>query len=61
MKESDIKHEAGRFWVCDDRSAYTVCKPYGTVASIGESSYAHTPNGLSPAIARCNYLANRKP
>lgn len=60
MKESDIKHEAGAYWVGrNGRRGYTVYRIDGPV-SVAESSYASTDDGLSIAIARCNYLAARK-
>lgn len=59
MRESDIKHENGAYWVCDTRDSYTVYKVCGT-HSEPDSSYARDADGLSIAVARCNYLANRK-
>jgi hypothetical protein len=58
MRESDIKHENGDFWVCDNRTQYTVYRT-GLTHSVADSSYAHNENGLSIAIARCDYLATR--
>jgi hypothetical protein len=61
MNEADIMHESGQFWVCRERNAYTVYVPYrgGSMASESDSSYAKTTDGLSIAIARCNWLAKR--
>lgn len=56
MRESQIKHENGDIWVCDTRDSYTVYVA-GLTHSIPDSSYAHDADGLSIAIARCNYLA----
>lgn len=56
--ERDIKHEAGRFWVGDTKDSYTVYEE-GITHSEPDSSYAHNEDGLSIAIARCNYLAKR--
>lgn len=58
MKESDIKHERGSYWVGATRSpaSYTVYKN-GVTHATPDSSYAKNPDGLSIAIARCNYLA----
>jgi hypothetical protein len=56
MKESDIKHEAGRFWVLDHKTGYSVMTA-GVTHSTTDSTYARTPDGLSIAIARANYLA----
>lgn len=60
--ESNIVHEAGLFWVCRDTAnrAYTVYRIAATHSS-ADSSYALTPDGLSIAITRCNYLAKRFP
>lgn len=56
-KESDIVHEAGRFWVLREarRGRYTVFVT-GVTHSASDSAYALTPDGLSLAIARCDYL-----
>lgn len=61
MKEHDIKHEVGNYWVGDNGGkAYTVYRvQVGLHYSIPDSSYAHNPDGLSIAVARCNYLAKR--
>ena len=62
MKESDIMHEAGSYWVGRDneQKAYIVFK-IGPTYSTSDSAYALTPDGLSIAIARCNYLDSRRP
>lgn len=59
MREKDIKHEAGRFWVGDTKDSYTVYA-IGCTCSNPDSSYARTEDGLGIAIARCNYLARRE-
>lgn len=59
IREIDIKHEAGKYWVLSTRDAYTVFKT-GLTHSVSDSAYAHTPDGLSIAIARCNYLAKKE-
>ena len=59
MKESDIKHEAGRFWVGDTGRSYTVFAQHIT-HSVSESAYARDADGLSIAVARCDYLAKRE-
>ena len=61
MKEADIVHENGAYWVCRDRQtpAYIVFQ-IGATHSVSDSAYALTPDGLSIAIARCDYLAKRK-
>ena len=61
IRESDIKHENGAHWVLDDRASYTVYRT-GLTHSTSDSAYPRTPDGLSIAIARCDYLAKiRKP
>jgi len=59
LKEKDIKHEAGNYWVADTGKDYTVFK-IGITHSTSDSSYHRTSDGLSIAIARCNYLAKRE-
>ena len=59
-REKDIKHEAGPFWVLDTGKAYAVMVA-GVTHSTSESAYERTPDGLSIAVARCNYLAARRP
>jgi hypothetical protein len=59
MTESDIMHEAGSYWVCRERASYTVYRN-GMTHSTSDSSYAKSDDGLSLAIARCNYLAKRE-
>lgn len=58
-RESDIMHEAGAYWVLRERRAYTVYRNRDTHAE-SDSSYERTPDGLSLAIARVDYLARRK-
>jgi hypothetical protein len=55
MKESDIKHEVGRYWVLDHKTGYSVMAS-GITHSIPDSTYARTPDGLSIAIARAKIL-----
>jgi hypothetical protein len=59
MRESDIMHENGAYWVGRGRNAYVVYR-VGITHSTSDSAYARTPDGLSIAVARCNYLAERK-
>ena len=63
MRESDIMHETtcGQYWVGRDkgRKAYIVYK-VGVTHSTSDSGYALTPDGLSIAIYRADYLAKRK-
>ena len=61
IRESDIKHETGAHWVLDDKKCYMVLR-VGVTHSTSDSAYPRTPDGLSIAIARCNYLEKtRKP
>lgn len=60
MRESDIMHERGAYWVLRDRAAYLVMRN-GVTHATSDSAYARDPDGLSLAIARCNYLASRQP
>lgn len=59
MRESDIVHEAGNYWVCREPRAYTVYCANPLHYSVADSSYRKDADGLSLAIARCNYLAKR--
>jgi hypothetical protein len=58
MKESDIVHEKGDYWVAKERTAYTVYKS-GATHSVSDSSYSKDADGLSIAIVRCDYLTRR--
>ena len=58
MRELDIMHENGAYWVGRERAAYVVYK-IGVTHSTSDSAYAKTPDGLSIAKARCDYLAKR--
>ena len=53
-----IMHEAGDFWVCRNPRDYTVYRN-GSTHAVADSTYERTPDGLSLAIARCDYLAER--
>jgi hypothetical protein len=58
MRESDIVHQIGKYWVGRDKShrAYVVYK-IGPSYSTSDSAYNLNDDGLSIAIARANYLA----
>lgn len=58
MNESDIIHECGVYWVLKERDRYTVFKA-GLTHSVSDSSYPGDADGLSLAIARCNYKGNQ--
>lgn len=65
MTEQRIVYEIGDYWIYlgtvgQRRRAYTVFGPHGNVASIADSAYPATADGLSIATARADYLANRK-
>lgn len=59
-KAADIMHENGNYWVCRDKrqKMYIVFKTSVT-HSVSDSAYPLTEDGLSIAIARCNYMANK--
>lgn len=60
-KEKDIIHEAGKYWVCrDTRQNVHIVFKNGVTHATSDSCYPLTSDGLSLAIARCNYLASRK-
>ena len=52
MRERDIEHENGNYWVARQRGVYTVFVA-GATHSVGDSAYIDR----SVAIARCDYLA----
>ncbi len=59
MRETDIMHEVGSYWVGRAKAAYIVYRT-GVTHSVSDSAYARDPDGLSIAIARCDYLAKRE-
>jgi hypothetical protein len=66
MIEADIMHENGSFWVGRDTvtsdetggqvNAYVVYRPRGTVSE-SAAAFPRTDDGLSLAIAYCDYMA----
>lgn len=54
IKEKDIIHENGKFWVLKNKDGYHVMVT-GVTHSISESSYETS----DLAITRCDYLAKR--
>lgn len=58
MRESDIMHENGSYWVGRQKGAYVVYHA-GITHSISDSAYTPDDDGLSIAKARCDYLAKR--
>jgi len=59
LREKDIKHEAGSYWVADLGDSYSVMQS-GLTHSVSDSHYHRNSDGLSIAVARCNYLAKRE-
>lgn len=57
-RESDIVHQSGAFWVLRDRAAYVVMRDLATHA-VSDCGFPKTDDGLSLAVARCDYLAGR--
>lgn len=56
MREQDIMHENGNFWVGKTNGVFTVFVT-GSTHSVSDSAY----EDLSVATARCDYLAKRYP
>ena len=59
MKEKDIKHESGNFWVGKIDNTFTVFKS-GLTHSVSIQSFVQDSDGLSCAIAYCDYLSKRE-
>ena len=58
--ESGVMHEHKGHYVMRQRSAYVVFRPNASSTHCeSDSAYALTDDGLSCAIARCDYLAQR--
>jgi len=58
MREKDIMHECGKFWVYRGSNAYTVMQS-GITHSTSVQSFAKTDDGLSIAIAYANYKGGK--
>jgi hypothetical protein len=58
MTEKHIKWEGKRFWVCEDKAAYTVYEN-GFTHSTPVQSFERNEDGLSIAIAYAKYLDGR--
>lgn len=56
MREQDITHENGNFWVGKTKGGFTVFVT-GSTHSVSDSTYEYQ----SVAVARCDYLAKRYP
>lgn len=59
MRESDILHEAGEFWVLSQKNEYTVFENNLT-HSHSRASFQKNEDGLSCAVSYCEYLASRR-
>lgn len=62
MIARDILHENAGFYVARDRrcNALVVFRPSSSGTHVeSDSAYCNTPDGLSIAKARCDYLAKR--
>ena len=59
MRESDIMHENGEFWVAREPRGFVVYRN-AAWSSTSDSAYERSADGLSIAIARCDYLAKRR-
>jgi hypothetical protein len=57
LKESNILHENGLFWVLSEKGKYTVMKN-GITHSKSVDDVYYTDSSI--AIARCNYLAKKE-
>ncbi len=60
-REDDVVHENPAAWVLRDRrqARYTVLVA-GSAASTSDSAYPFSPDGLTLAIARADYLFARR-
>lgn len=56
IKEKDIVHDAGSYWVLREKDCYYVMKT-GVTHSTSDSAYQMDEDGLSIAKARCDYLS----
>jgi len=60
-KLKDIAYENGGYWVLKDRDAGAlIVFKAGVTHSVSDSAYKLDADGLSLAIARCDYLAGRE-
>lgn len=56
MHDSNIMHANGEYWVEQQANAYVVFRD-GPIHATSDSAYHKNADGLSIAIARCDYLA----
>ncbi len=59
LSDKNIKYEQGEYWILETWKSYTVMRDVGT-HSVSDSEYNKDADGLSIAIARCNYLAMKE-
>ena len=59
MKVKDIVFESGNFWIARQATCYTVFKSEIT-HSVSDCSYPKDVNGLSLAIAYCQYRSKQR-
>lgn len=60
-RRAGIMHENGDYWVAREKEGYGVYRSGITHSTLdGNVLYPKDADGLSIAIARCDYLANRK-
>lgn len=59
LREKDIRHENGNYWVAELDNTYTVFKT-GITHSTSIQSFKRDSDGLSNAIGYCDYLAKRR-
>ena len=57
LNERDILHENGQWWVLRMRGLLYVMRAGITHSTSESTAYPDTPDGLSIAKARCDYMA----
>ena len=61
-REKDIMHDTGPFWVGRNAKGYGVYRNGITHSTLdSDTLYDLTPDDLSIAVARCNYLTRNLP
>ncbi|WP_038093624.1 hypothetical protein [Acidihalobacter prosperus] len=58
LKEHQIKHENGRYWIYDGKEYFNVMR-CGATCSESIATFEHDDDGFSCAKAYVDYLANR--
>lgn len=62
IKEEDIVYENGNYWVLKSKKGhcyFVMGSSPGNTHSVSDSTYSLDDDGLSIAIARCNWMAKR--